>query len=392
MRIGTSQVALISRHEASVRESRQETLRYWIGNGRQTELRTGTPAAVQPERRAIAADRLELSAEMRRMLAQAESQARASVASPAEVPHGQAMDGAPADSDGPAPEKSAEIIIAEGVIEMLTGEKVEIEVAHVGGRPEADAATNAAAAAERAPARRAGWGLEYRCDAVRDERETTTFAATGRVATEDGRAIDFALATEMKREYHAEEHVVARAGDAPVKDPLVLNFGGQAGALTTERVQFDLDADGEKEAMPFAGPGSGFLVYDRDSDGFVDDGSELFGPQTGDGFAELAALDADGNHWIDEADPAYSQLMVWTRDGGSDALATLRQLQVGAIYLGTTETPYSVRDANNRVLGEMRESSVFLYEDGRAGVVTRIDVIAQTQQPSRRLETAPLIL
>jgi hypothetical protein len=34
-------------------------------------------------------------------------------------------------------------------------------------------------------------------------------------------------------------------------------------------------------------------------------GAELFGARSGDGFAELAALDGDGNGWIDEGDAAW---------------------------------------------------------------------------------------
>jgi hypothetical protein len=45
-------------------------------------------------------------------------------------------------------------------------------------------------------------------------------------------------------------------------------------------------------------------------DGRVNDGRELFGPITGDGFAELAAYDDDGNNWIDENDGIYDNLSI----------------------------------------------------------------------------------
>jgi hypothetical protein len=45
-------------------------------------------------------------------------------------------------------------------------------------------------------------------------------------------------------------------------------------------------------------------------DGRVNDGRELFGPRTGDGFAELAAYDDDGNNWIDENDGIHDNLSI----------------------------------------------------------------------------------
>jgi len=68
------------------------------------------------------------------------------------------------------------------------------------------------------------------------------------------------------------------------------------------------------------GPLNAFLVLDRNGDGVVNNGSELFGNTTrlrdgsiaSDGFAALAELDDDGNGRVDEADSAYSRLRLWT--------------------------------------------------------------------------------
>lgn len=77
-------------------------------------------------------------------------------------------------------------------------------------------------------------------------------------------------------------------------------------------------ADEERDALAGEprvqriGAGSAFLVDDADGDGRATNGAELFGARSGDGLAELAALDGDG--WIDEGDAAWQRLRVWTPD------------------------------------------------------------------------------
>ena len=147
--------------------------------------------------------------------------------------------------------------------------------------------------------------------------------------------------------------------------------------MVNQRFAFDLNADGQSEQINFVGPGSGFLVFDRNRDGKINDGRELFGPQTNDGFQELSALDSDGNGWIDENDPAFAELQVWTRDAdGSDQLRSLASLGVGAIGLNNVATPFALKTESNRTLGEIRNSGIFLLESGTTGTIQQIDLTA----------------
>ena len=92
--------------------------------------------------------------------------------------------------------------------------------------------------------------------------------------------------------------------------------------------------------------GTGFIAFDKNQNGVIDDGSELFGPQTGSGFTELSQYDEDGNGWIDENDSAYSQLsfMDFTADG-EQRLRSLKDVEVGAIYLGSTQSQWDLEDS-----------------------------------------------
>ena len=145
--------------------------------------------------------------------------------------------------------------------------------------------------------------------------------------------------------------------------------------MSALRFDFDLDTDGRLDNIGFVGAGSGFLVLDKNGNGAVDNGRELFGALSGNGFADLAALDDDGNGWIDENDSAFDQLQVWQKDAqGQDRLRSLREAHVGALYLGRVASPFSVRDTQNQTLAEVRSTGVYLREDGGAGALQQIDL------------------
>ena len=125
-----------------------------------------------------------------------------------------------------------------------------------------------------------------------------------------------------------------------------------------------------------AGRSSGFLALDKNKDGKINDGSELFGTRSGDGFKDLASYDEDGNGWIDENDSIWKDLKVWTKDeNGRDYLMDLREANVGAIYLGSAQTEFSLnRMADNQTDGIIRRTGVYLKETGEAGTIQHVDL------------------
>ena len=265
------------------------------------------------------------------------------------------------------------------MIEYWTGQPVRVLSAADLGVGEASGgagAVGAASAGAAAGAATVGFGIAYDRSETLTESEATRFSATGVVRTQDGQEIRFRVEVAMAREYREESSVSLRIGD-PVqkKDPLVLNFGGNAAALESVRMDFDLDADGSPESVARLAGGSAYLVFDRNGNGRADDGSELFGPATGNGFAELAALDDDGNGWIDEGDSGWKTLGLWTPATG-DTVRTLAAAGVGALATASIATPFALRGAGNAALGEVRATSVWLAEAGGAGTVQQIDLVA----------------
>ena len=183
----------------------------------------------------------------------------------------------------------------------------------------------------------------------------------------------------MGRQFISEEAGEVRVG-AELQDPLVINFEGTAAELTERTFAFDLDNDGESDQIHFTGANSGFLALDANDNGQIDNGSELFGPATGNGFGELALYDEDGNDFIDEGDSVYESLRVWQKDtAGNDRLIALGEAGVGAIYLGSTTTPFQVKDDENELQGVVRSSGIYLKEeDGQpagVGTVQQLDLV-----------------
>ena len=208
------------------------------------------------------------------------------------------------------------------------------------------------------------------------ESETTSFSTTGTVKTADGREINFGLNLKMSRsftEFYEERYNI---GVLKCTDPLVINLDGNIAGLSDQTFFFDLDGDGEKEEISTLKSGSGYLALDLNEDGVINDGSELFGTKTGNGFADLAKYDQDGNGWIDEDDEVWSKLLIWTKDeDGKDKLYHLSEAGVGAICLQNANTEFSLNSVkDNHTNGVLRNTGIFLYENGTVGTVQHLDL------------------
>jgi hypothetical protein len=352
MIIQGSQVLLAALQETFTQTIGKESLRMWVGNRRPDFAGSGNAAVARPHPRGM--DTVSLSG-------------KSPAASEAKTPEDEEA--------GVSAKDRTRARLVEKMVEMFTGRKVKIRPPKM--KHEAGGASSPGRK-EGAPegAKRAGWGFEYDATVSRYEKETVQFQASGIVRTADGKEIAFDLNLLLSREAYEEASVRLRAGDGNRIDPLVVNFDGTAAQLTDTKFAFDLNADGTQENISFLQPGSGFLVLDKDGNGKVADGGEMFGPLTGNGFAELSAFDADGNGWIDENDPVYKDLRIWTKDPeGTDVMSTLAERKVGAIYLGNVAANFDLRGAGNVENGQLKQLGVWLSEDGGApGIVSQVDL------------------
>jgi hypothetical protein len=346
MKIASATVQMESSHNKQQRHEVSETLTYWIGN---------RPTAGDDQRGPLA------TAVPTVQLSEAGKTLQSSEASAIQ----QSIDDV---------ENDPTLRLIRAMVAMMTGHEIKLNTLHL--ETPAAAQPIESPQSEQAVQQGAGFGIEYTHHEAYSESEQTRFAASGMVRTTDGRSIDFSVAVSMARSYHEESDVRIAIGDTRrTQDPLVINFAGTATQLTSQRFKFDLNSDGTNEDINFVAGGSGFLAFDRNGDGQINNGSELFGAKSGNGFSELAELDSDHNGWIDESDDAYTRLRVWTKDSrGQDRLSTLKEADVGAISLTHTATPFDLKDANNELLGQIRASGIFLHERGNVGTIQQIDL------------------
>ena len=339
MKVTSSALQWQVQHSATRMQAQSTRLEAWVG----PRPARAAAATGQPSARALAAA------------------STAAVARNAPAP--QAASSTKARDADPAKALTPHLAMVRDLIERMTG--IRAQELRLADAPAADPVVlqDPRAAAVASP--RPEFGLEFEQHTVLEETEQTQWAAQGVVHTADGQEIRFSLQLQMQRSYREETHLLVRLGNAvqPV-DPLVINFDGTAAQLQDLRFAFDLDGDGHTEQVPLLAGQRAYLALDGNRNQRIDDGHELFGPAT-------------GNGWIDANDTVYGELRLWTPVAeGPGRLRTLQEAGVGALALAAADTPFSLRTADNRTLGAVRATSVYLREDGGVGSTQQIDLVA----------------
>jgi len=170
-------------------------------------------------------------------------------------------------------------------------------------------------------------------------------------------------------------------------DPLVLTFAGDIPDLESKTFDFDIDMDGESDQISMLSKGSGFLALDKNDNGVIDDGFELFGTQNGNGFLDLKRYDKDSNGWIDENDDIFNKLRIWSKNEDEDTLIGLGEAGVGALFLGHAKGDFDIMN-DTQTLGRIKSNGLFLNEDGTNGLLTQIDFAKQKLKEANN--TSPL--
>lgn len=148
------------------------------------------------------------------------------------------------------------------------------------------------------------------------------------------------------------------AGNAqPPRDPLVIDLGNEGIELKSldEGVNFDLDNNGFSEKTAWIGTKDGFLALDRNANGKIDNGGELFGDQvtlengqkSSSGFDALKEFDENDDNLIDEDDSVFKKLQIWV-DANHNGISEKNELKglgdLGIISISLAHKEESVID------------------------------------------------
>lgn len=282
--------------------------------------------------------------------------------------------------DNLSPQDKLKKQIIEKLLGMLYGEKVSIPVypgKNCNPTPKCDTGVSNPYKSQN-QGQKELIGIVYDSTEEYYQKQSIEFSASLQIQTPNQTfEMDLSISyTQELYEAHRERLVI---GDQKLMDPLVVNFDKDVNPfenLSSLKFEFDLDNDGKDDLIPLLKQGAGFLALDKNGNGKIDNGNELFGPQSGNGFSDLAKYDFDKNNWIDENDGIFDKLKIWQIDEmGSNKLVSLLDMNVGAIYLGDVQSGFKYQSAIDTTEAVQKSNGVFVKEDGSgAGVINSLDI------------------
>jgi hypothetical protein len=165
------------------------------------------------------------------------------------------------------------------------------------------------------------------------------------------------------------------SGTSQCDTPLVLAFAGERVEFIQAPGYFDLAGTHARVTTDWVSAQTPWLALDRNGNGRIDDGAELFGSMTSladgsrarDGFAALAALDDDGDGRITAHDSVFGELLVW-RDINQDRVSSPDEL-TSAMTAGLVSIDLGYRVVPHCVDGDCEmERAHFEFRDAKGGL------------------------
>ena len=150
-------------------------------------------------------------------------------------------------------------------------------------------------------------------------------------------------------------------------DPLAFDMDDNGLQTTGVRngVNFDINADGNADKTSFVSGNDAFLALDKNNNGKIDNGKELFGDQNGagNGYEELRKYDTNNDNKIDRNDAVYDRLRLFRMDGnGNQVISSVKESGIKSIALGYQNTQKALNQYD-----KITQESTFERDDGSIG-------------------------
>lgn len=176
-------------------------------------------------------------------------------------------------------------------------------------------------------------------------------------------------------------------GKYHIVDPMILDLDGDGietmAAGQYQGALFDHNKDGIRTATGWVKPDDGLLALDRNGDGIINNGGELFGDSTlladgsraAHGYAALAELDSNGDGKVDAADEQFADLRVW-RDLNSDGISTASELfTLEELGIASLDTAYKNTHTGLAGGNTLVQQGSFTKADGSSGQMGDVNFV-----------------
>ena len=169
-------------------------------------------------------------------------------------------------------------------------------------------------------------------------------------------------------------------------DPIIidLNKNGITSTKLNNTIYFDHDNNNFKEASSWIDKGDAFLALDKNNNGLIDNGNELFGNHTisntrfkytnnkaTNGYEALKTYDLNGDNVIDSKDEIYDKLVLW-KDSNQNAITDKGEL-IKLKDSGIVSIDLNYKNINTDEKGNtIKQSSTITFEDGTTTIANDV--------------------